>query len=69
MRCRICDAVLANPHFNRDHGDIDPCPTCLNVINDVFSDEDPPEEEGEISLTPEEAAAQAEDALYRFDVV
>ena len=46
MRCHICNAALSPEtiHFNRQHGDFDPCPTCLTVIGEVFSDEDVPEE-------------------------
>lgn len=36
MRCHICDKLLADPQLNSDHGDIDPCSTCLDVIQDVL---------------------------------
>ena len=36
MRCYICDRVIDKPNFNKDHGDYDPCETCLEVINDLF---------------------------------
>jgi len=44
MRCRICNAVLTEKEiqFNRQHNDWDPCGTCLEVIDEVFSNE--PEE-------------------------
>jgi cytidine deaminase len=44
MRCHICNAVLSEKEIqiNRDHGDFDPCGTCLEVIDEVFSNE--PEE-------------------------
>lgn len=39
MRCYICDAALtdAEVSFNKKHGDWDPCVTCQEVIDDVFS--------------------------------
>lgn len=36
MRCYICDKQLTEPQFNSDHQDIDPCQTCLDVIQDVL---------------------------------
>jgi hypothetical protein len=38
MRCYICDAAIAEPQFNRDHEDWDPCLTCQTVINDMLND-------------------------------
>lgn len=35
MRCYICNSVLEEIQFNEDHKDIDPCPTCLGVIEDT----------------------------------
>lgn len=48
MRCHICDRVLKNPVFNKDHDEYEPCETCMEVINDLvkgfldkpFADED-----------------------------
>ncbi len=36
MRCYICDKILNDPQPNHDHGDYDPCPTCLEVIQDTI---------------------------------
>lgn len=36
MRCHICDKQLAEVSFNSEHQDIDPCPTCLDVVQDVL---------------------------------
>ena len=36
MRCYICDAALATPNFNADHGDYEPCERCLIVIQDTI---------------------------------
>lgn len=40
MRCYICDAVLSpdSTHWNSDHDEYDPCPTCLIAIAEVFED-------------------------------
>lgn len=35
MKCYICDATLSEVHFNSDHGDIEPCPYCLTIINET----------------------------------
>lgn len=72
MRCHICDSELSNISFNRDHGDIDPCHTCLIAISEVFGDEGDAEEltDGEIEPTAEEMLRDTEEAAYgRFDVV
>lgn len=37
MRCHICDSLLSQPKFNRDHGDWDPCQPCMDVISDTLS--------------------------------
>ena len=41
MRCHICNAVLSEKEIqiNRLHGDFDPCGNCLEVIDEVFSNE------------------------------
>lgn len=38
MRCYICDKPLVADEVNwhSDHGDWDPCGTCLSVIKEVF---------------------------------
>jgi hypothetical protein len=36
MRCHICNKLLTEPQLNSDHGDIDPCQECLDVIQDVL---------------------------------
>lgn len=40
MRCHICDSVLSPEvvHWNSDHEEWDPCPTCLMIIDEVFDD-------------------------------
>lgn len=65
-RCRICDKFIERPHFNRQHGDIDPCGTCLEVINNVFSDDPLADEEMIIETEPtaEELMADVEEAYY-----
>jgi len=37
MRCYICNAILDDPQYNADHQDIDPCPTCLAVVEDLVA--------------------------------
>lgn len=39
MRCYICNKILEDDHvqYNQDHKDFDPCPTCLNVIEDLIA--------------------------------
>jgi hypothetical protein len=37
MRCHICNSVLSSPNPNSDHGDYDPCETCMIVINDTVA--------------------------------
>lgn len=72
MRCFICDNELSSVTFNRDHGDINPCGTCLEVIANVFGSEPVPEEElaDEPEPTTEELMNDAEDIAYgRIDVV
>jgi hypothetical protein len=54
MRCYICDRVLNEPKFNPDIAAIDPCDTCMAIIEDTlagFTDK-PAAAEGEISLDP-----------------
>lgn len=73
MRCNICDKELETVHFNRDHGDFDPCPECLEIIENVFSDEYVPSEDESEEITEEEVdallAAWDEINLSRIDVV
>ncbi len=40
MRCDICDNTLSPEtiHWNSDHEEWDPCPTCLIAISEVFDD-------------------------------
>lgn len=42
MRCHICDAALGEDEikFNREHKDYDPCGRCLEVIRNVFGEEE-----------------------------
>lgn len=42
MRCYICNRVLEEPQYNRDHEDYDPCNTCLDVIADAVGLRDEP---------------------------
>lgn len=37
MRCHICDSELSEVHFNSDHEDIEPCPTCIMAIEDILA--------------------------------
>lgn len=55
--------MLPEVQFNRDHGDIDPCPTCLQIISEVFDDH--LEEDEEREMTDDELYADP----YGIDVV
>lgn len=39
MRCFICDRILNEDqvHYNEEHEDFDPCPTCQQVIDDLLA--------------------------------
>lgn len=37
MRCHICNAVLTEVRPNSDHGDFDPCDSCMAVIHDTLA--------------------------------
>lgn len=39
MKCYICDRTLEEDqvHYNIDHLDYDPCPSCLSVIEDLIA--------------------------------
>lgn len=37
VRCHICNKTLTEPTFNRDHGDIDPCHECSEIIQDTLA--------------------------------
>jgi hypothetical protein len=72
MKCYICNADMTTFAFNRDHGDIDPCSRCLEIINDVFTDPVPEEDlrDSDVEPTPEEMMADVEALSYgRIDVV
>lgn len=48
MRCYICNKALQDEdvHYNTDHKDFDPCPSCLSVVEDTvagFRDQAAPE--------------------------
>lgn len=60
MRCRICDVVLSpeSTHWNSDHEEYDPCPTCLMIIAEVFDD---PLDEDEITWLLEHEETFEED--------
>jgi hypothetical protein len=45
MRCYICDAIIDEPQFNRDHNSYDPCQECLDIIAEVFEEPDDKNEE------------------------
>jgi hypothetical protein len=40
MKCHICDKTLSpeEVHWSKDHGEWDPCGSCLMAIEDVFND-------------------------------
>ncbi len=38
MRCHICNSVLEQPQWSALHNDWEPCPTCQEVIDNVFED-------------------------------
>lgn len=72
MRCYICDRDMPVFSFNRDHGDIDPCGVCKEIINEVFTDPVPEEQlkADEVEPTADEMMRDAEDLQYgRIDVV
>ena len=57
MRCKICDSLINRPVWNSQLGDWEVCPTCLDIINNVFEDPvaedsyaEEDEEDEEISL-------------------
>lgn len=61
-KCYICDASIESIQFNSDHGDIDPCSKCLQIISEVFGDEeDDPHEVVLGDATPEEMEMILED--------
>lgn len=37
MRCDICDRLLTEPVYNRDHEKWEPCRECLDVIEDTLN--------------------------------
>jgi hypothetical protein len=41
LKCAICNATLSpgEIQWNSDHNDWDPCGRCLDVIDNVFSDD------------------------------
>jgi cytidine deaminase len=58
---------MASFSFNSDHGDIDPCGTCLEVIASVFGEE-PEESSEEAEPTAEELLSiNTEDFGGRYD--
>jgi hypothetical protein len=36
MRCFICDVAIAEPSFNSDHDDYEPCSYCQEIIKDAI---------------------------------
>jgi hypothetical protein len=52
MRCHICDSLLQEIHYNSDHEDYEPCPTCLAIIAEAVGKEKPTAEEDD--LPPED---------------
>lgn len=36
MRCYICDVAIAEPKFNADHGDYEPCDYCQSIVQDTL---------------------------------
>lgn len=67
MRCYICDSILSTEatQWNSDHEEWDPCPTCLTVIADVFSD---PLDEDEITYLLEKEEDISLDGLSTEDI-
>jgi hypothetical protein len=53
MKCYICDATLSETgvHWDADHQDWAPCPSCQAVINEVFDD---PLDEDEVTTALEQ---------------
>lgn len=37
MRCHICDRLISQPEYNRDHAQWDPCKECLEVVEDTLA--------------------------------
>jgi hypothetical protein len=69
VKCRICDASLPEVQFNSEHGDIDPCPSCLFVIQDTldgFKDNAAPDEDAFGEENPLRALVPFKD--YDFDL-
>lgn len=59
MRCKICDASIDDPKFNKQLDDWEVCGTCLEIIFSVFEDYPEQTEESE----PDEADEWLEEAL------
>lgn len=49
MRCYICDSLLATPVWNSLYKAYEPCPSCMDIIHNVFED------------TPEQLSLEMED--------
>lgn len=54
MRCYICNSILEDDkvEFNSDHGDIDPCPSCQSVIDDILAGYEGPTAEDYDDVAP-----------------
>lgn len=55
MKCRICNSDLPEVQFSEQHGDIEPCPTCLMVIADTVGNfvDKPSADEGDLPDAPD----------------
>lgn len=48
MRCRICDVVIAEPQYNSDHDDYEPCSYCQEIIKDAVGNDKASADEDEL---------------------
>ena len=37
MKCAICDATIANPTIHPEIGKVEPCDTCMAVVEDCLA--------------------------------
>ncbi len=71
MRCYICDAALAEVHFNADHQDYEPCVTCLTVVQDTLEGflDRPSVDEDELGYEPLTAYTGSQPAYDPYEGV
>lgn len=68
MHCFICDREQSNISFNVLHKDFDPCPTCQEVIDNVFGDSSDSDIEVETAEPTAEELLELENHQYELDL-